>query len=156
MGKSSISDSMPDQIRNPIEEIVVHLNPSPSGAEILRLYKLAGWWRGDADPEEAVEIAEKSFLFAGAFAGEKLIGMARVISDGISDAYIQDVIVDPAFRKKGVGRRLVLALVEELKKKGIDWIGLVAEPGTDPFYESMGFRLQKGYHLMLFGERESI
>lgn len=145
---------MPDQALSPKKEIVIRLQPCPPGDSILRLYTLAGWWRGDSDPGKAVEIIENSFLFAGAFADGELIGMARVISDGISDAYIQDVVVDPAYRKRGVGKTLVLTLAEELRKTGVDWIGLVAEPGTAEFYENMGFRLQDGYHLMLFGDRK--
>jgi spermidine synthase len=90
-------------------------------------------------------IPEKSALFAGAFLEKKLIGMGRALSDLCSDAYIQDVVVLSAYQKHGIGSLIVNFLIEELKKRGVDWIGLIGEPGTRVFYENLGFRQMKDY-----------
>ena len=79
----------------------------------------------------------------------KLIGIARALSDGVSDAYIQDVTVSEDFRGRGIGGRLVTVLSEELSSRGIDWIGLVGVPGTEHFYSSLGFEAQGGHTLWL-------
>ena len=58
---------------------------------------------------------------------------------GVSDAYIQDIVVRTDYRGQGWGRKIVAFLVKELRAAGVDWIGLVGAPGTKEFYEKMGF-----------------
>lgn len=90
-----------------------------------------------------------SCAVAGAFCGGRLIGIARALSDGVSDAYIQDVTVLKNFRGRGIGGKLVKLLADELAGRGIDWIGLVGVPGTEKFYASLGFEAQHGHTLWL-------
>lgn len=42
-----------------------------------------------------------------------LVGFARAVSDGVSDAYLADVYVAPSHRGRGIGGRMVEAMVEE-------------------------------------------
>ena len=125
--------------------------------EIVELYKSAGWWK-DAPESEARAIIPAmirgSFRFMVARLPEgPIVGMARVISDGYSDAYIQDVVVLPSYRKQGIGRALIRRLTEYCVARKIAWIGLVAEPGTREFYEKLGYGPLAGYQPMLYGKR---
>ncbi|MGD9824863.1 GNAT family N-acetyltransferase [Desulfobacter sp.] len=115
--------------------------------EFQALYQDAGWWQDDYKISDAflLQIPEKSALFAGAFWEKKLIGMGRALSDLCSDAYIQDVAVLSAYQKLGIGTLIVSFLIQELKKRGVDWIGLIGEPGTFSFYEKLGFRQMKDH-----------
>lgn len=110
--------------------------------QLQALYQDAGWWQDSYKTSDAFlrRIPEKSALFAGAFCEKKLIGMGRALSDLCSDAYIQDIAVLSDYRKLGIGTLIVTFLIRELKKRGVDWIGLIGEPGTGPFYEKLGFR----------------
>ncbi|MBP5531811.1 MAG: GNAT family N-acetyltransferase [Lentisphaeria bacterium] len=54
-------------------------------------------------------------------------------------------MVAPEHRRRGVGGAIVRALVAELRKRGVDWIGLVGEPGTEEFYRSLGFRAPENF-----------
>lgn len=117
-------------------------NPTPEQLrEIVVLYRQAGWW----PDEEAVDYAKlarlvtQSHCFAAAMAGEQLIGMGRAISDGVSDAYVQDVVVHPAWQGAGVGSRIVRRILDRLRAEGINWVGLIAERGSAPFYSRFGF-----------------
>jgi len=116
---------------------------TPTQTEIARLtdlYRLAGWWADAADnPAVVAGIVDGSHCFLVARKAEAIIGMGRAISDRISDAYIQDVTVDPAFRRQGIGSRMVAELVARLEADGIGWIGLIAERKTHPFYQPLGF-----------------
>ena len=112
---------------------------------IIRLYEEAGWWRDAYDRKFISGILTGSFCFAAAYAGDELIGMGRALSAGASDAYIQDVTVLKALRGRGVGRRIILAIINHLKAHGVDWIALVGEPGTRGFYEKLGFREMHAY-----------
>ena len=128
--------------------------------EIVELYKSAGWWRDapDTDKEARTVISAMirgSLRFMVARLPEgRIIGMARVISDGYSDAYIQDVVVLPSYRKQGIGRELIYRLTEFCVERKISWIGLVAEPGTQKFYEDLGYEPLVGYQPMLYFRRE--
>lgn len=107
---------------------------------LTELYRQAGWWTDEADnPSLVAGIVAGSHCFLVARQAKTIIAMGRAISDRISDAYIQDVTVDPAFRRQGIGSRMVAALVARLEADGIGWIGLIAERKTHPFYRPLGF-----------------
>ena len=111
------------------------------------MYADAAWISADDDFSFINSALAGSFLAAGAFENGRLIGMGRVLSDGVSDAYIQDVVVTPEFRGRGIGGKLVMFLVEELEKRGVDWIALAGEPGTEKFYSKLGFEKKEGFIL---------
>lgn len=128
-----------------------------SGKELLcaaGLYRLADWVSDGEDCSFINRAVAGSFLAAAAFEGENLVGMGRVLSDGISDAYIQDVVVHPDFRGKGIGGKIVMFLVSELEARGVDWIALVGEPGTENFYSHLGFEAKKGFTLWKWNNSE--
>ena len=109
-------------------------------ARLTKLYRQAGWWTDEADnPSLVAGIVAGSHCFLVARQAKTIIAMGRAISDRVSDAYIQDVTVDPAFRKQGIGSRMVAALVTRLEADGIGWVGLIAERKTHPFYRPLGF-----------------
>ncbi len=121
-----------------------------SGDAIKRIagfYVNAGWISVDDDISFLKPALLGSFLVAGAFDNDNIVGIARVLSDGCSDAYIQDVVVDPSYRKQGIGSGLINTLVARLKECNVDWIGLVGEPGTENFYQKLGWQKKIGYTL---------
>lgn len=119
--------------------------------EIIALYEAGGWWDG-SDGSAAERIVSGSFAFAVAIDAQtgKAVGMGRALSDGASDAYIQDVIVLPEYRKRDIGKRIVSALLDYCASRKIGWIALVAEPGTEDFYSSLGFRRTEGHTPMRY------
>jgi aralkylamine N-acetyltransferase len=123
--------------------------------EIIELYKSAGWWQESPEARAVIpSMIRGSFCFMVARSLEgRIIGMARVISDGSSDAYIQDVVVLDKLRGQGIGRELVRRLTQVCVARKIGWIGLVAEPGTQGLYEELGFGPLVGYQPMLHGKR---
>jgi aralkylamine N-acetyltransferase len=123
--------------------------------EIVELYKSAGWWQENEEARAIIPAMIRGsycFMVARSLEG-RIIGMARVISDGYSDAYIQDVVVLNAYREQGIGRELVRRLTRFCVDHKIAWIGLVAEPNTQEFYEELGYGPLVGYQPMLYGKR---
>ncbi|TAM49970.1 MAG: N-acetyltransferase [Acidobacteria bacterium] len=136
-------------------EIVYEVVDSAPTDAIVELYRAGRWWREDPSWRAAIpQMIHGSFCFLLAREpGGRIVGMGRVISDGASDAYIQDIVVLEGCRGRGIGRELVRRLTERCLEAGISWIGLVAEPGTQAFYEPLGFRALVGYLPMLHGDR---
>ncbi len=114
--------------------------------QIVELYKSGGWWEEHYDPDGLDALIKGSFAFAIAVDASTglAIGMGRAISDGVSDAWLQDIVVLDAYRKQGVGRAIIKKLLEHCQQKGLGWIGLVAEPGSKEFYVPLGFETLPG------------
>lgn len=114
---------------------------------IAGFYVSAGWLSPEDDFSFLLPALKGSTLVAGAFENGTIVGSARVISDGCSDAYIQDVVVDPLYRGQGIGSKLISCLVAGLQAKGVDWIALVGEPGTEGFYQRLKWEKKTGFTL---------
>ena len=110
-----------------------------------RLYRIAGWVAEEDACGFLGAALGNSCAVCSAVSDGRLIGMGRALGDGVSDAYIQDVVVDPDFRGRGVGSSIVRTLVRELRRRGTDWLALVGAPGTEEFYHSLGFSAPTGF-----------
>lgn len=101
-----------------------------------------------AEDESEEKIARTKYLFdiseyvSFAYDGDRLIGVARAITDEVEEAYIQNVAVDPAYQGYGVGWQVVVRLSEEIKKNGLNPF-LHTHPGAVGFYNRRGFRRNK-------------
>ena len=135
-----------------VNQINVKIVKSWEEGAIVDLYRAGGWWKEGMDPTRLGELIEGSFLFAVAIdiSTGKTVGMGRVISDGIADAYVQDLVVLEGWKEMGVGRMILSRLLEECISHKITWIGLIAEPGTESFYRSLGFMPMVDHVPMLF------
>ena len=71
--------------------------------------------------------------------GERVIATARVLFLSASQAKIERMAVLQPFRRRGIGRRIISFLVEELKKKQVEEVFLHAQYLTKAFYRSVGF-----------------
>lgn len=120
--------------------------------EIVNLYKSAGWWKNSSNPSEIKKLIKGSFIFAVVVDSPSgnTIGMGRILSDGVSDAYIQDLVLLPQYRGKGIGKMLVQFLIDYCISRKILWIGLISEPGQDNFYVSLGFKPMDNYTPMKY------
>jgi len=138
------------------DTIAVQLIQAWDGNEIANLYRAGGWWKDEYDPKELSRLILGSFLFVVAvdLKTGRAVGMGRVIADGVSDGYIQDLVVLPEYRKTGIGTRIVSILVKKCVEQGISWIGLIAEPGTKNFYLPFGFHPMEGHIPLIFRSDE--
>jgi len=120
----------------------VLVNPTAEDIrQITALYRSEGWWGKRADdPDQVAGIVAGSHLFMVAQTEGIIIGMGRAISDGKSDAYIQDVTVQAEFRGRGIGTGIIDRIIRHLRQDGIEWIGLIAERGSHGFYSRLGFK----------------
>ena len=119
------------------------------------LYLENRWIDENATPDFPEKAFAGSFAVAGAFSSDgEIAGMGRAISDGVSDAYIQDVMTSRKFQRQGVGKLIVRTLIAELKAHSIDWIGLVGVPGTEKFYENCSLKCAPGHTLWVAEEEK--
>lgn len=70
---------------------------------------------------------------------QKPVAFARATGDGVFNAIIWDVVVDPSFQGIGLGKAVMERLIQELLDKGICNIALYSEPRVLGFYRPLGF-----------------
>ncbi len=83
---------------------------------------------------------ESSSKVATAWKGLQLIAAGRALSDGLCYASIFDVAVLPDFQKRGVGKGIVLELLQGYEQLNVY---LTSTFGNEPFYAKLGFRRHK-------------
>ncbi|HEY3806938.1 MAG TPA: GNAT family N-acetyltransferase [Kofleriaceae bacterium] len=83
----------------------------------------------------AAQLAGSRWI-AHAYDGARLVGFARAISDGVTTGYVSSVMVDAAYRRRGIGRMLIAKLTG-----GRDGIKFVLHTRRDSaaFYATLGF-----------------
>ena len=134
------------------DDITVKIVRSWDEEEIAALYEAGGWWKEEYKTEDLPHLILGSFAFAVATDNKtgRAIGMGRVIADGVSDGYIQDLVVLPEYRKGGIGTQIIAILVSRCLQSGITWIGLIAEPDTEKFYSPLGFKPMERHVPLIF------
>lgn len=107
---------------------------------IITIYRAHGWWKPGDKPALLKKLIKGSHCFAVAEAGGRVIGIGRAISDGVSDAYIQDMAVLETERGSGAGSAILKAIMKRLKKDGVKWVALIAQDNSEYFYAKSGFK----------------
>ena len=105
-----------------------------NAAEAAQLYVEASWMK-EADAGSVAKMLAGTFAVSAAYYEGKLIGFMRALSDGVSDAYLLDLIVTEKFRGHGVGAQIVKNLTGYLHDCGVDWCCCIGVPGTEKFYK---------------------
>lgn len=118
--------------------------------QITSLYLDVKWFAYTDQPEVLSQIIEKSLYNVGAFYEDELVGLIRVVGDGISIIYIQDILVKEKYQRLGIGRELLQSV---LKKYGhVRQIVLMTEntEKTINYYHSNGMKDCRDYNGVAF------
>jgi GNAT superfamily N-acetyltransferase len=119
--------------------------------QLTRLRAAAGWTVRDPVVDRAKlegQIAGARWVVS-AWDGPRMVGFARAISDGVTNAYVSTVVVDGDYRKRGIGRELIVRLVSH--SEAIRWV-LHSRPEVAGFYARLGF--EPAPDMMWFDRRE--
>ncbi len=80
-----------------------------------------------------------SYFHIGAFDGDQLVGFVDTVSNSVTDAYIQDLMVHPDYQGNGIGTELISRAIEYLKKNHIFMISVLFDEKLKLFYKRFGF-----------------
>tara|TARA_B100000965_G_scaffold400617_1_gene422860 strand:- start:1487 stop:2017 length:531 start_codon:yes stop_codon:yes gene_type:complete len=112
--------------------------------ELDQLLQTVGWSRR---PIRRVKRAlEYSILVVGLWRHDekfpRLVGFARCTGDGVIEATIWDVAINPVYQGLGLGKELMKYILKELKKIGISKVTLFADAEVVSFYRRQGWVLE--------------
>jgi len=122
------------------------VNAPTSAKQIADLRQAVGWNRMESCYENE---HMNSYFHISVYDGEKLIGYIDTVSNSITDAYIQDLMVHPEYQGKGIGTELMNRTIAYLKERKVYMISVVFEERLLPFYKRFGF------NLMLCGQMQT-
>ena len=105
----------------------------------------------DLSPKKAKEVfkkikSDKNYKIYVAILDSKVVGTATIfieqkfIHDGGKVGHIEDVAIRKNYKDKGIGQKIVKALLEYAKKKGCYKTILDCTDDLIPFYEKIGFQ----------------
>ena len=104
--------------------------------EFLSTQAYWGRWRTRDDVRRQLDSA---WRVVGVYerASGRMVGFARAVSDGVAIAYLADVYVSPSVRGRGLGKRLVAAMIED--GPGADFRWMLHTADAHGLYEPFGF-----------------
>ena len=107
--------------------------------EILDLYTQVGWTAYTANMPQLEQGYKHSLLVLGAYEDGRLCGIIRVVGDGHTVVFVQDILVAPAWQRQGIGTALLKAVLD--RYSDVRQIQLTTDntPQTTAFYRALGF-----------------
>ncbi len=116
-------------------------NPQIEAETVSALRVAVGW---EARKEKVQRIIGCTYLTAACFDGEQLVGFVDVISDGVDDAFIRNLLVHPRYQRKGIASKLLRITVEQIRADQIKTVNVLFEPELKALYRKAGFRMISG------------
>lgn len=121
---------------------VIEFKDSISAKEFCRLRQSVGFQK--LTDEQAKRVLENTSIIINVVHKSKSIGIVRILTDMVTDAYITDVIIDPDFQGIGLGKKMLDKALEDLKEHSVSNVkmacSLYANQGKELFYEKFGFQ----------------
>ena len=111
----------------------------PAADELITLYSSVGWSAYTGDPALLHDAVARSLRVVSAREEGNLVGLARVVGDGLTIVYLQDILVAPSHQRTGIGRRLFDRVFEPFGTVRQKVLITDDEPRQQAFYHQMGF-----------------
>ncbi len=112
---------------------------------------LAVKWDSAKYPDKLRAAIKNSDAVYTAWDSEKLVGLINSLSDGVLNVSFPYLLVRPEYQGTGIGKKLVLLMLEEYK--GYARKSLIAFDEQVKFYERCGFRVGTGTSPMFINKK---
>lgn len=110
----------------------------PEKEDLLALYENLGWNVFlELSSEQLLIAMKQSWYSIYVYSGDKLIATGRIVSDGIINAYLCGLGVDPHFRNQGIGTEISRRLMAHCLKNNLH-MQLFCEENLVSYYKKAG------------------
>jgi GNAT superfamily N-acetyltransferase len=113
------------------------VNKSLQASEVAEVFKASGIKRPYEDLERIQRMIDNADITISAWDNDRLIGIARALTDYSYCCYLSDLAVDLNYQHQGIGKALVQKLQEVLGDETS--LVLLSAPGAVDFYPRIGF-----------------
>ena len=107
--------------------------------EILRLYSEVGWTAYTKNMTALRQGFKNSLLTLAAYENNELLGIIRVVGDGFTIVFVQDILVFPNKQRQGIGTALLKAVLKRFSNVRQIELATDNTQKTLAFYKSLGF-----------------
>ncbi len=121
--------------------VAIERNGVVEPKEIADVRQSVGW---DRSEETYTRTLSALYSYYTVRLKERLIGYLGVVSDGIADAMLVDIVIHRDYQKQGFGKKLVKRAIRDLRDDGIRGIQLTFPPKLQEFYKKVGFKITYG------------
>ncbi|WP_157972150.1 GNAT family N-acetyltransferase [Pleomorphovibrio marinus] len=116
--------------------IKVKVNTPPKSGDLMNLFSQVDWAKNRKSRDVEKMLSNEDWMVC-LYDGELLVGFARIITDGCFRGLLDDVIIDRAYRSKGLGRKLMQEIMA--LSRPLDALFLNAGMEMEAFYVRFGF-----------------
>jgi GNAT superfamily N-acetyltransferase len=128
-------------------EIEISTDRKRLDIDLIHAFLSASYW-ASGRPKSIVERSLENSLCFGAFIGEEQVAFGRIITDRAVFGFLADIFVVEKYRGKGVGRKLVEAMINHEDVKGLKLM-LLGTRDAHGLYEKLGFARVPGSDKMM-------
>ena len=107
--------------------------------DVLHLYQAVGWTNYTNQPQMLAQALSHSLATYLARDGEEVVGLVRLIGDGFSSVFVQDLLVLPSYQRQGIGSSLMKQALADYKDAYQIQLATEESEKTLGFYRSLGF-----------------
>lgn len=113
--------------------------------DVLHLYDAVGWTNYTNQPQMLEKALSHSLAIYLALDGEEIVGLVRLVGDGFSSVFVQDLIVLPSYQRQGIGSCLMKEALGDFKDAYQVQLVTDQTEKTLGFYRSLGFETLSTY-----------
>lgn len=113
--------------------------------DVLHLYQAVSWTNYTNQPQMLEQSLTHSLAIYVARDGEKIVGLVRLVGDGFSSVFVQDLIVLPSYQRQGIGSALMKEALGDYKDAYQVQLATEQTEKTVEFYRSLGFETLSTY-----------
>jgi len=122
-----------------LDMIKIIKETSVSIDDVLPLYQAVGWTNYTNQPQMLSQSLTHSLAIYLARDGKKIVGLVRLIGDGFSSVFVQDLLVLPSYQRQGIGSSLMKQALADYKDAYQVQLATDESEKTLGFYRSLGF-----------------
>ena len=113
--------------------------------DVFYLYQAVGWTNYTNQPQMLERALSHSLAIYLALDGDAVVGLIRLVGDGFSSVFVQDLIVLPSYQRQGIGSSLMKETLEDFKEAYQVQLATEQTEKNVGFYRSMGFETLSTY-----------
>ena len=131
-----------------VDSLTMRRGDRVTPAEYRTMLAAVGWRPVAQTDAELAAALERSWNVTARTPDGQLVGLARVLDDGVLYASVWDILVLPERQRRGIGRALLEAVLEQTAGRRL--VSLIATPAGEALYRAAGFAESDGRSIALF------
>ncbi|EJT5931091.1 GNAT family N-acetyltransferase [Clostridium perfringens] len=118
--------------------------------DILYLYNDVGWSSYTKNIDSLIKSIKNSLKVISVWDNDLLVGLIRVVGDGHSIIYIQDILILQKYQNSGIGKRLIEIILDKYKNVRQKVLLTDKEEKNILFYKKVGFSMAEEFGCVSF------